>query len=442
MAANPSILCLQDFPTTSDGSSIKLIPLDKKGKSSDASDKQTLIQELVAMVQVLTMTMADLSQVSSKEQQTNNDLAQLNVTSASSQVQKAEKAQQDLTASEGKDIFFKYILPALIAAVATAVTAIFLGPGAAAVGAAVFLLTMNIPGVGNSVTGLISKAIVDKIGKDNGWSQAKIESVTGWVNLSLAVVLAIGGGFAAGAATAATVASTAAEEVVTVGAEEVASDVVPTLVEDGADEAAEAALKVSKFASNAGKLIGIGAFASQASNSNCFYDIIYGTWASVHPDEKEKAAEWASYISTAINVLIGIIAIVAGGSGIANAAEDASNFNPILQKLEQFGFSSSKMLTYVNNLTRAGMVINAGLDGYQAYVVQNIASLRSALTTILGMMRELLETNTAMSRNSSMVNSNLQTNLENLQSLIQGLPDFGAVGKAEAQAMIQVNQQA
>jgi hypothetical protein len=40
------------------------------------------------------------------------------------------------------------------------------------------------------------------------------------------------------------------------------------------------------------------------------------------------------------------------------------------------------------------------------------------------------------------VNNNLKANLDNLQTLLQGLPDFGAIGKAEAQAMIQVNQQA
>ena len=141
-------------------------------------------------------------------------------------------------------------------------------------------------------------------------------------------------------------------------------------------------------------------------------------------------------------MIVGIVAVIAGGGGIANSIEDASSFSSLAQKMEDLGFSSSKALTYLNNATRVGMAVNAGMNGVQGYTTLNIASQRSDLTKILGELRELLSMNSFISRNSNLVNNNLKANLDNIQTLLQGLPDFGAIGKAEAQAMIKINQQA
>lgn len=450
MATNPSILCLQDLQEAKPSNIIKLVPLDKKGKAS-SDDSQNLLQALVAMVQILTMTMSELSMVASKEQQTNNGVAQLNVSASNNQIDQAEKTQKKLEESQHEagwqkalNIFLQYVLPVVI----IAVTALVLGPAAAGIAAAVVLLTMNIPGVGDSVTGMAAKAIAENIGKAEGWSKETIEAVTGGINLALAVVLGVASGFAAAGATAATVVDTAAEmtDEAAIEMTDMAADTVSTVAEDGsttADAAADGTSKAAKLASTAKTVVGLGAFSSQVSNSNCFYDMIYGTWVSVNPAEKDKASEYAGYIAAAINVIIGVIAVIAGGSGIASSIEDASTTtNTLAQKLEQLGFSSSKTLTYLNNATRVGMLANAGMDGYQAYVVQNIAGLRSDMTRIMGFLKELLGSNLFLSRNSNMINSNLKTNLENLETLLQGLPDFGSMGKTEAQAMIRVNQQA
>jgi hypothetical protein len=463
MATNPSILCLQDLPSPQGSNIIKLIPTDKSGKpSSQSSDSQTVLAELVAMVQLLTMVMSEISQVSSKEQQINNDLAQLNVAGANNQIQQAQKTQKALEASQHEsfwhkalNVFLKYVLPVLI----IVVTTIVLGPVAGAFAAGVFLLTTNIPGVGSSVMGLAAKGIAESLGKDFGWSPATIEAVEGGLNLAFAVILAVAGGVGAAEGTAFAVADTAAQvtedtvsvtsEVVSDTTSEVASEVVSdttstvtNVAENGANTAeksAETAAKAAKFAGNAGKVIGIGAFASQAANSNCFYDIIYGSWVSTNPNEKDKAAEWAGYISAAINVIIGIIAVVMGGGAIANSLEDASTFSSLAQRL---GANSTSLLSGLNNATRAATMVNAGMSGYNAYVSQEVAGLQANMTKIMGYLQELLGTGSFIGKNSNLVNSNLKANLESIQTLLQGISDSGTTGKAEAQAMIKINQQA
>lgn len=466
MAVNPSILCLQDIPDNQNKKGgHKVVPLHKADKSTDSSDNQTLIQALVAMVQLLTMTMTELSQVSAKEQQNNNTAAQLNVLSANNQAQQAAAAEKKLEASEHQTweqkalyVFLHYVLPLIIVAVTTLV----LGPVAGAIALGVALLTMPMPkGLialinkalppnlqlkeGTSLLGFADHVIAEKIGQDEGWSPETIQAVEGGLNLAFAFILAVAGGFGAAAGTAA-----AAETVVSVAEDAVstAADVggdladATSTVTDVAEDGASTATKAQQFASNAGKVIGVGAFASQVSNTNCFYDIIYGSWASANPADKDKAKEIAGIISAIINVIVGIIAVIAGGGGIANSIEDASTFNSLAQKMEDLGFSSSRVLTYLNNATRVGMAANAGLDIYQGVTVQQIASQRADLTKIMGQLRELLSMNSFISRNSNMINNNLKANLENIQTLLQGIPDFGAIGKAEAQAMIKINQQA
>jgi hypothetical protein len=331
------------------------------------------------------------------------------------------------------------------------VTTIFLGPVAGALAAGVFLLTTDIPGVGTSVIGLAAKGIAEGIGKAAGWSDATIQAVTGALNLAFAVILAVAGGFAAAGGTAAVAAETAAqvgEGAATAGAEiggEALSEgasTVTNVVEDGtgtAEKAAETASKLAKYSSNAGKVIGIGAFASQVSNSNCFYDIIYGSWVSANPKDKDKAAEYAGYISAAINIIIGVIAMFAGGNAIANSIEDASTFSSIAQKL---GSSSTTLLSIINRATQAAQLVNGGMDGYSAYTSVELAGLKAAMTEIMGFLTQILGNNSLVSKNSKQINDNLKANLNSIETLLQGIPDFGSPGKAETQAMIKINQHA
>ncbi len=168
----------------------------------------------------------------------------------------------------------------------------------------ILITTVPLPFLGGqTLTGFIATKIAQAIGKAEGWSQAKIQEVTGYINLAIGIVLAIasaGIGFAGAAAGAADAAATIVEEAVEEGVEmaDMAADTVSTVAEDGANVAEETAETTAEGASNstskaisAAKFSAINAFVSQVANSNCFTDIIMGTLLNVDPNASDTLKE-------------------------------------------------------------------------------------------------------------------------------------------------------
>ena len=456
MAANPSSLYLMTPPTENQTPKLTLVSSSKATDNSPVSQAE-LMDELCAMIQLLHMIEGKLATNQAKLSESSNSVSQLLLDGTSGQVEAAQKQEKAYEGSLNesfwdklKDIVLKYIVPIFMAIVAVAVTVFTCGAGAAIAAAivigVVLLLTLPIPGTNTTLLNMAATAIAQKLGQDFGWSQAKIQEVTGYINLALGVILAVvafvatlGAGAGASAAaleeaggeTGIELLDTAGEEGSTMAQEGA------NATENATEESAGAAVKQTGISAKGAAYFATQALASQTSSSNAFNDIIIGTWLNQNPNDKVNAEKIGGIIATILNLLVQIGALIAGGVAMsgASASEGAS-----LGSL--FGQSASTVLRGVSVAVVGTTIAGAANNGYEAYVDVTMSKLLSSITKLLGSLKVNEELSKQVSSQITQLNTTLRTYANQYNSMLKQLRSLAIVDKSEVDAMLKIYQQA
>jgi hypothetical protein len=318
-----------------------------------------------------------------------------------------------------------------MAIVAVVVTASTFGAGAAIAAAIVvgvtLLLTTPIPGTNTSLLNMTATAIAQKLGQDFGWSQAKIQEVTGYINLALGALIAI------------------VAFVVTLGAGAGAS--VTALEEAGETELVEIAAEEGSSASTAANQTGISAkgavyfatqaFASQISGSNAFSDIIIGTCLNQNSNDQASAEKIGGIVATILNILVQIVAMIAGGLAMSSAsASEGASFGSL------FGQSTSTVLRGVSVGVVGTTVTGAMNNGYEASVDVTMSTLLASITRLLGSLKVGENLSQQVGSEITQINTTLKSYADQYSSMLKQLSNLAVVGRSEVDAMLKIYQQA
>ncbi len=434
MATNP--LYLNTLPSTEKEHKVELTLV--KGQSDTNVSLSELMNQMCAMVQLLHLVEGELALNQSKMAAQDNKAADINVLAVNAEGNKAIEATKAAIAAEHEP-WWKKLLIALFAVVMIVTSYFTFGITGVVLAALTLIITaVPIPGLGGkTLMGALSSKIAEDIGKAHGWSQAKIQEVTGIINLVGGVLLAIatfGGGMVATLAKAteavATVAEDVAIEMTDVATEEV-SNVVDTVVEDTADAAANVATtagKAVKYGFSA--FSAINAFVSQVTNSNCIEDIMMGALLSANPGAKEKEKETLAAIAAALNLIVAIIGAFLGGKiAISSIAEDSS----LLTK------SAGYLVGTVETATGFGQ---AGMNVYQGIVDIDVGELNAAVTRIEGAMQSSKQLSAQIDLTMNQINTAMKDFTDEYKALESNLRNIGMYDSAEVNALLKGNQQA
>jgi hypothetical protein len=437
MAANPSSLYLMTPPTQNHAPKLTLVSSSKGTDDSNISQAE-LMDELCAMIQLLHMIEGKLATNQAKLSENSNSVSQLLLDGTSGQVQEAQKQEKAHEASlhesfweRLKDIVLKYVVPIFMAIVAVVVTACTFGAGAAIAAAivvgATLLLTTPIPGANTSLLSMAATAIAQKLGQDFGWSQAKIQEVTGYINLALGVLIAI-------VASVATLGSGAGASVTAL---EQAGEEAGMEIADMASEEGSTAANQTGISAKGAVYFATQAFASQISGSNAFSDIIMGTSLNQNSNDKASAEKIGGIVATILNILVQIVAMIAGGLAMsgASASEGAS-----LGSL--FGQSTSTVLRGVSVAVVGTTVTGATNNSYEAYVDVTMGKLLASITKLLGSLKVGENISQQVSSEITQINTTLKTYADQYSSVLKQLSNLAVVGRSEVDAMLKIYQQA
>lgn len=451
MAADPSSLYLMTPPTQNHTPKLTLVS-SGKGTDNPNISQAELMDELCAMIQLLHMIEGKLATNQAKLSEDSNSVSQLLLDGTSGQVQSAQKQETAYEASlhesfweKLKDIFFKYIVPIFMAIIAVVVTVFTFGAGAAIAAAIVIgvilLLTLPIPGMNTSLLNMAATAIAQQLGKDFGWSSAKIQEVTGYINLALGVLIAIvafvvtlGAGAGASVTALEEAGEEAGMELVDMSAE--AQDGA-NAIENATEDSAGSAANQTGISAKGAAYFATQAFASQTSSSNAFSDIIIGTWLNQNPSDKVNAEKVGGIIATILNILVQVVAMIAGGMAMsgASASEGAS-----LGSL--FGSSASTVLRGVSLAVVGTTVAGVGNNIYQAYTDVTMGGLLASITKLLGSLKVSEELSQQVSTQITQINTTLKAYADQYNSMLKQLNNLAIVGQSEVDAMLKIYQQA
>jgi hypothetical protein len=312
------------------------------------------------------------------------------------------------------------------------------------------LTTVPIPGLnGKTITGFIASKIAEALGKAHNWSQAKIQEVTGYINLAIGVVLAIasfGIGFAGAATSTASAAATAVEDTVEEGVEmgDMALETGSSAAEDSSTIAEETTGTTSNTNSNAMKAAKFGAvtaFVSQVAGSNCLSDIIMGSLMNYDPHASDKVKEVVEAIAAILTILVAIVgAVMSGKIALSNIGTALSEDSSLLGKLaSRLGTSVSRLTSGV--MTGTGLAQGA-LTAYQGSCDIYAAVLQSEVTRLLGQEKVSQETSEMISQTMNQINTMLKTISDEFNQLLGNIKSIGRFGASEAAAMMKASQSA
>jgi hypothetical protein len=439
MATNP--LYLNTLPSTEKEYEVELTLV--KGQSDTNVSLSEFMNQMCAMVQLLHLVEGELALNQSKMAAQNNKAADINVLAVTAEGNQAIEATKAAIAAEHEPLW-KKLLIALFTAVMVVASYFTFGVTGVVLAALTLIITaVPIPSLGGkTLMGALSSKIAEDIGKANGWSQAKIQEVTGILNLVGGVLLAIatfGGGMLTTLATAtkavATVVEDVAVEMTDVAAEEV-SNVVDTVVEDTAEAAANVATtsgKAVKYGFSA--FSAINAFVSQVTNSNCIEDMMMGTLLNINPGATEKEKEAIAGIAAALNLIVAIIGAFLGGKiAISSIGEDLAEGSSFL--------SSATAQKLIGTVETANGLGQAGMNAYQGIVDINVGELNAAVTRIEGAMQSSKQLSAQIDLTMNQINTAMRDFADEYKALESNLRNIGMYDSSEVNALLKGNQQA
>ncbi|HEX2579717.1 MAG TPA: hypothetical protein VHK67_04880 [Rhabdochlamydiaceae bacterium] len=443
MATNP--LYLNTPPLAEKDRKVQLTVV--KGDTAQNVSLNDLMNQICAMIQLLHIVEGQLETNQSKLATENNQAAELNVEAISGQGNQAiEKAKQAETIAQRP--WWETLIQVVLAVVALVASFVTFGVvGLVLTAALLVLTTVPIPGLsGKTVTGFIASKIAEALGKAHNWSQAKIQEVTGYINLAIGVVLAVasfGIGFAGASASAASAATTVVEEVVDDGVEmtDMVLETGSSATEDSANSAEETASSTSSNAMKAAKFGAITAFVSQVAGSNCLSDIIMGSLMNYDPHASETTKEVVEAIAAVLTILVAIVgAIMSGKVALPEVGAELGQDSSLLGKL------AARLGTSVSRLTSAVMtgtgIAQGALSGYQGGCDIYSAVLQSQVIRLLGQEKVSQETSEMISQTMNQINAMLKVISDDFNQLLSNIKNIGRFGASEAAAMMKASQSA
>ncbi|GEM_PF-1952352 len=447
-------LYLNTLPSTEKESKVQLTVVKDSSDATQNVSLNVLMNQICAMIQLLHYIEGELETNQSKLASENNEAAQLNVDAIKGEgnhaIEKAKQAQQ-VAQRPWWETLIQVVL-SIVAVVIGFVTAGILGAVLAAV--IIVLTSVPMPGLnGQTITGFTASKIAQALGKANGWSQAKIQEVTGYINLAIGVVLAVasfGIGFAGATVSAANVATTVAEDALEEGVEltDVSLEMGSSVVEDGANLTEETAETTAETASTTNnnamrfaKFSAINAFVSQVAGSNCLTDIIMGSLMDHNPHASDTLKEVLEAIAALLTILVAVLGAVASGKiCLSNIGTDLGEDSSLLGKLAaKLGTSASRLTSTV--MTGNGIAQGA-LSGYQGGCDIYAAVLQSEVTHLLGQEKVSQEISELISQTMNQINGMLKTISDEFDQLLSNIKIIGRFGAAEAAAMMKASQSA
>ncbi len=484
MAANADLFLLNipQPPVSNDGKRVTLIPMTGPSKAEDSSSgnsSQDVAEALAAMTQSLLSSMQKMLQFLSEEAEQNAQTSQENVSLSSSQ---AAEAAKDLNSvlhpsfwASFLPTFLKILGPVL--AVSSLVLALYIGPAAFLITAAIIVVTMIPVHNGQGMLASAVDAAVQAVGKDCGWSPATIQLVKGIINLVVGISVAILGGYAAAGEAVAEVADTAAEEVGTEldvfasnatnfadQAEEISGE-ADQIGEQAEQTVESAAAKAARYQSNAAKFVGFNTAASTiGSNSKCFNDIFMGAWSLSNPNDSEKGKKWAEVFSMIMNLLVVVASCGGSLSAVSGLASDADELSTTLKSITNFfdedsafiklisrlstglgeglaGTTASQLQNYTVKLTALLNALGSGANIANGFQEKNAAELQAQITKLRGEFEFSQGTGAILNQMTALTNNALADSLKKFDAL-EKAPNYSQAIFSEARAMLQENQRA
>lgn len=444
-------LYLNTLPSTEKESKVQLTVVKDNNDATQNVSLNVLMNQICAMIQLLHYIEGELETNQSKLAGENNEAAQLNVNAITGEgnqaIEKAKQAQQ-VAERPWWETLIQVVLSIVAVVVGFATAGIF---GAILAAVIIVLTSVPMPGLnGQTITGFTASKIAQALGKANGWSQAKIQEVTGYINLALGVVLAVasfGIGLAGATVSAANAATTVAEDALEEGVElaDISLDAGSSAVEDGANAAeetagttAETTSKTNNTAMRFAKFSAINAFVSQVAGSNCLTDIIMG---SLNPRASDTLKEVLEAIASLLTILVAVLGAVASGKiCLSNIGTDLGEDSSLLGKLAaKLGTSASRLTSTV--MTGSGIAQGA-LSGYQGGCDIYAAVLQSEVTRLLGQEKVSQEISELISQTMNQINGMLKTISDEFDQLLSNIKSIGRFGASEAAAMMRASQSA
>ncbi|HEX4840126.1 MAG TPA: hypothetical protein VFU89_06760 [Rhabdochlamydiaceae bacterium] len=442
-------LYLNTLPSTEKESKVQLTVIKDSSDTTQNVSLNVLMNQICSMIQLLHYIEGELETNQSKLARENNQAAQLNVDAIKGEgnqaIEKAKQAQH-VAKRPWWETLIQVVL-SIVAVVIGFVTAGILGAVLAAV--IIVLTTVPIPGLnGQTITGFTASKIAQALGKAYGWSQAKIQEVTGYINLAIGVVLAVasfGVGFAGATVSAANAATTVAEDVLEEGIEltDTTLETGSSVVEDGAnaETTAETASNTNSNAMRFAKFSAVNAFVSQVAGSNCLTDIIMGSIMHYNPHASDTLKEVLEAIAALLTILVAVLGAVASGKiCLSNIGTDLAEDSSLLGKLAaKLGTSASRLTSTV--MTGNGIAQGA-LSGYQGGCDVYAAVLQSQVTRLLGQEKVSQEISELISQTMNQINGMLKIISDEFDQLLSNIKSIGRFGASEAAAMMRASQSA